>query len=324
MRAIIFLAIVGVVFGNQCKGVDKSAISAAHATARFGATIIFGNSCPGFDFDSVALSGECKSLVRQATCYGINAASHYNTDVVSYRQLALDVPNMEALGNLACSDAQKCYRQVKSAIKACAAKNPNFLDQTIAAAETAYKKNFESQAKAFAAGNQGSLLGDIASMAMDKFSSADDIRTFIEEQLTEGRKSDASAAAEQAGILAQGWCDSGCTSTTARFLEGIFGHMNGGGCVDASVFCGECQSRAASYFARNQLPCCVEKVVRKGIQAYDYVIANYSDDLEAYRAAVGEGLSATALAEAVEIKDRVVAEFGCVSAVYSANRPECA
>ena len=52
-----------------------------------------------------------------ATCYGINAASHYNTDVVSYRQLALDVPNMEALGNLACSDAQKCYRQVKSAIK---------------------------------------------------------------------------------------------------------------------------------------------------------------------------------------------------------------
>ena len=109
-------------------------------------------------------------------------------------------------------------------------------------------------------------LNTIHLQAMDKFSSADDIRTFIEEQLTEGRKSDASAAAEQAGILAQGWCDSGCTSTTARFLEGIFGHMNGGGCVDASVFCGECQSRAASYFARNQLPCCVEKVVRKGIQ----------------------------------------------------------
>ena len=54
-------------------------------------------------------------------------------------------------------------------------------------------------------------------------------------------------------------------------------------------------------------------------QAYDYVIANYSDDLEAYRAAVGEGLSATALAEAVEIKDRVVAEFGCVSAVSLDN-----
>jgi len=324
MRAIIFLAIVGVVFGNQCKGVDKGDIKAAHSAARLGALVIFGNSCPAFDFDSVALSGACKSLVKQATCYGIKAASHYDSDVVSYGQLASDVSNMEEIGNLACSDAPKCFRQVKSAIQACSDANESFLDQTIAAAEAVYKRDFESQAKDFASGNQGSLLGDIATMAMNKFSSADDIRTFIEEQLTEGRKSDASAAAKQAGILAQGWCDSGCTSTTARFLEGIFGHMNGGGCNDASVFCGECQSRAASYFARNQLPCCVEKVVRKGIEAYDYVIANYSDDLEAYGAAVGSGLSASALAEAKAIKDRVVEEFGCVSAVYSENRPECA
>ena len=51
------------------------------------------------------------------------------------------------------------------------------------------------------------------------------------------------------------------------------------------------------------------------IQAYDYVIANYSDALESYGAAVGSGLSASGLAEAKAIRDRVVEEFGCVSAV---------
>ena len=55
------------------------------------------------------------------------------------------------------------------------------------------------------------------------------------------------------------------------------------------------------------------------IQAYDYVIANYSDALESYGAAVGSGLSATALAEAKAIRDRVVEEFGCVSAVSIIN-----
>ena len=108
-------------------------------------------------------------------------------------------------------------------------------------------------------------LNTVHLQVMGKFSSADDIRMFINEQLNDQRQADASEAYEQAKNLAQGWCDDGCTSSTARFLEGIFGHMNGGGCDDASEFCGECQSRAASYFARNQLPCCIEKVVRRGI-----------------------------------------------------------
>ena len=101
---------------------------------------------------------------------------------------------------------------------------------------------------------------------MDRFSSADDIQAFINEHLTDDVVADAQAAADEAQALAQQWCDEGCTSTTARFLEGIFNHMNGGGCVDASEFCGACQSRAASYFARNQLPCCIERVVQKGIE----------------------------------------------------------
>ena len=42
MRAIIFLAIVGVAFGNLCKGVNKRDISAAFAAARVGSAAIFG------------------------------------------------------------------------------------------------------------------------------------------------------------------------------------------------------------------------------------------------------------------------------------------
>ena len=45
------------------------------------------------------------------------------------------------------------------------------------------------------------------------------------------------------------------------------------------------------------------------------MIDNYSLDLEAYADAFEESVSASAFAEAVAIKDRVVEEFECVSAV---------
>merc|ERR1712176_408244 len=171
-----------------------------------------------------------------------------------------------------------------------------------------------AQVAEWANSNSGSLLGDLASMAMDRFSSADDIQAFINEHLTDDVVADAQAAAVEAQKLAQQWCYEGCTSTTARFLEGIFNHMNGGAC----------QNRAASYFTRHPLPCCIENVVQKGIEAYDYVIENYEATLNEYAAAVGSGLSPTAIAEATKIKDDVVAEFQCVQEVYSANQPGCA
>merc|ERR1712003_152425 len=232
MRAVIFLAIVGVAFGlNICKGVNKNDISSAYATARLGAAAIFGSSCPGFDLDTVAFSGACKSLVKQATCYGLKAASHYDRDVINYGHLAKDVKNIESLGNQACAEAPACFRQVKAAMEDCLANNANFVQDTIDAAETAYKENFEAQVAEWANSNSGSLLGDLASMAMDRFSSADDIQAFINEHLTDDVVADAQAAAVEAQKLAQQWCDEGCTSTTARFLEGIFNHMNGGQCV---------------------------------------------------------------------------------------------
>ena len=42
MRAIIFLAIVGVAFGDLCKGVKKRDIKEKLALARVGSAAIFG------------------------------------------------------------------------------------------------------------------------------------------------------------------------------------------------------------------------------------------------------------------------------------------
>ena len=40
----------------------------------------------------------------------------------------------------------------------------NFLNETVEAAEQAYRDNLEDDVTAYAAGNKGSLLGDLASI----------------------------------------------------------------------------------------------------------------------------------------------------------------
>merc|ERR1739848_52332 len=311
---------------NICKGVAKSDIEGAWSTARLGAVAILGGSCPSFNLDAVAFSGKCRGLVKQATCYGIKAASTYDVDTVDYGLLAGDVRNIEALGNLASTDVAGCFGQVRDAIQTCMSENANFVQDTIDAAEAAYKKNFEAEVRAFADSNSGSLLGDLASMAMDQFSSAEDIRSFIESHVSEGVVADAEAAGSQALEMAQEWCANDCTSKSTKFLKGIFNHMNGGGCTDASVFCGACAARADSWFGRpkNSLPCCIENVVQRGIEAYDYVVENYSETLSEYAAQLAAGLSDAAVAEAVAAKDRFVEQFNCVRDVYNGNQPDCA
>ena len=49
-------------------------------------------------------------------------------------------------------------------MQTCMKENENFVNETIEAAEMAYKKKFEAQVKDFADSNRGSLLGDLASM----------------------------------------------------------------------------------------------------------------------------------------------------------------
>jgi len=325
MRAFIFLAIVGVAYGNLCRGVLRTDVDRAFATARVAATTILGRSCPSFDLDRVAFSGECRTLVRQATCYGIRTARRYEaTERVTYGTLEESIPDLERLGNLACDQAPRCYEQVRAAMQTCMDRNPNFINDTIRAAETAYRNNFEDTMAEFARTNKGSLLGDVVNMAMEQFTSADDIRTFLDTHVTDRVRDDARRAAEEARRLAQAWCDNDCTSKSARFLEGIFSHMDGGRCTDASRFCGECQSRAASYFTRHQLPCCVEDVVRRGIEAYDYVVDNYEDSLTTYATDFADRLTTTGYEEAIRLRDRIVTEFECVSEVYRRNRPSCA
>jgi len=325
MRAFIFLAIVGVALGrNLCKGVKNKDVKDMWSIARSGAIAILGGSCPSFDLDSVAFSGACKNIVKQSTCYGIQAKETYGSGVVNYGTLAADVPNMEALGNLACDEAEGCYNQVKAAIQNCMDANENFVADTVAAAEAAYQQNFESMVSDFAAKNSGTFFGDIASMAQSRFTSAADIQEFLEDIITDRVVADAKAAAEQAASLAQAWCDSDCTSQSADFLEGIFTYMNGGECSDAKQFCGECQNRAAEYFSDNALPCCVENVVQKGIEAYDYVVENYSESIQNYRDQLVEQISDAAYSEALAVKDKVVEQFNCVADVYNGNRPACA
>jgi len=325
MRAVIFLAIVGVALGkNLCKGVSKTEINKIWSTGRTAAIAILGESCPTFDLDSVAFSGACKSLVRQSTCYGINAATHYGSGVVDYGTLAADVPNLEHLGNLACAEAEACYDQVKVAIDNCIASNANFVADTVAAAEKAYKENFETLVRDFAASNSGTFFGDIASLARDRFTSAADIQEFLEAAISDDIRADAAAAAGEAAALAQQWCDDGCTSKSATFLKGIFRHMNGGGCTNAREFCGACADRADSYFAANQLPCCIENVVQKSIEAYDYVVENYEAAILAYRDDLKAAISEKAYNEAVAVGQRVVTQFNCVASVYNDNQPGCA
>jgi len=325
MRAFVVFAILGVALGRDlCRNVKESEIRKVFSTARLGASLILGDSCPSFDIDRVVFENEeCRDLVRQATCYSINAAELYNVEVVNYARLRSDVPNMESLGNLACEKTRACFREVRTAMEVCLRDNVEFVSETIEAAEEVYRENLEETVATFAKKNKGSLFGDLVNMAMQQFSSAEDIQTFIEGQLTEGMESDAIAAGEEALTLAQGWCDSGCTSKTAQFLRGLFRKMHGGQCMDASVFCGACATRADKFFEKTALPCCVEEVVQKGIEAYDYVVENYEDTLVRYADAIRAGLSQESIDEAIEIKDRLVEEFDCVSDVYLDNRPVC-
>jgi len=331
MRAFFIFAILGVAFGRDagrglCRGVRRAEIDNVFRTARVGATAILGESCPSFNIDEVAFNGECRELVEQATCYSIRASKLYEVDVVDYGLLRSDVGNMERLGNLACERTEACFRQVQVAMEACLIENEDFVRDTIDAAERLYRETFEETVADFASKNKGSLLGDLVNMAMDQFTSAEDIQSFIQTQLIEDPRieEDARRAATEARDLAERFCSSGCVSKTADFLRGIFRRMDGGQCTDASRFCGACERRADKYFDNGDLPCCVEDVVQRSIEAYDYVVEAYEDTLTRYASAIEEGLSAEAIREAREIRDRMLAEFECVSDVYTENRPTCA
>ncbi|KAL5252717.1 hypothetical protein ACHWQZ_G015470 [Mnemiopsis leidyi] len=310
--------------GGLCRDIDDSEITRVFATARVGATAILGQSCPSFDIDAVAFDGECKALVRQATCYGIRAAKLYDVEVVDYGLLRSDMLKMKRLGNLACQKASACVQRVRNAMQVCFDRNENFFDETIAAAETAYRENLETRVGEFAKGNKGSILGDLVNMAMDQFSSAGEILSFIKDHLMDP---DGVAAEEISDFAldiwdtAQALCDEGCTSKATKYLRRMFDHMNGGQCTDASVFCGDCQERADSFLTRKLMPFCVEFIAQLNFEAYEFVMENYKDTfIYPYVEAIRERMTETSISEAMEIKERLDREFGCA---YEVSYQSC-
>lgn len=323
MRAFVLVALLGVAYGNLCSEVSGDDVRGVIATAKAGAAYMLGDLCPSFDFDSVVMTGHCRQLLRQGACYGLQAANNYD-GVPTYAQLAADVPNFQALGNLACKKIPGCFEQLKGAFDGCVADDADFVSKAVARAEQLYIDDLAGQVAAFADDNAGSLIGDLISMGLDQFTSAEDIKTFFESHITDGISEDAAFAGGELLKIADNWCSSGCTDKSAKFLESLFSHMNGGSCSTANVFCGECADRAASWFSnkKNNLPCCVESVIQKGIKAYAYVQENYGEAIYNAAAVIEAGLSDEAVAEAQTIYTKMSAEYDCVVSVYEDNQPE--
>ena len=67
--------------------------------------------------------------------------------------------------------------------------------------------------------------------------------------------------------MAKEWCKKGCNEKSAKYLNNIFSHMHeSSGCNDTSVFCGRCAKRASYYISKRPLPCCIDNVIKSGIE----------------------------------------------------------
>lgn len=332
MKAVFFFALFACAAADLCRKGDAEEIRKIKAIARSGASLILGSSCPALagNIDAIIFSKKCKALARQAMCYGLRASERYgDSDVISYGQLSGDIPNIAELGELTCRDAEKCFKQVSKEVKKCIASNPNFIQDTVAAAELAYELKAEEAVQNFVDSSSNTLFGELANLALGKFESAADIKTFIDEYVSSALKgkvaSDAAAAAKEAKQIAKEWCSSGCTGQSGDFVESLFNGMHGGQCVDASQFCGPCQENAHAHFANgNSIPCCMDAVIQKGIAAYEYVAEAYGDQVGEWVGLVSDELSSAANDKAKEYKDAVLEQASCIGNAYSDHKPSCA
>lgn len=339
MRTFLLLALVAAVSADLCrtdkKGAkaDQKTIAQIKGVVRTAATMLIGGSCPWLanskNLDKTFFAGSCRNLAKQSMCFGMRAAERYEgVTTVSYGLLAGGIDNLAEMGNLACDEGVACFNQVKKAVKKCMKKNKNFVDETIAAAELAYRANAEAQVQDFVDSQANTLFGEIANLAMSEFSSAADIKNFVDRYVSSNMKdqikSDAERAAAEVTKLARGFCRSGCVDQTASFVKGLFESMHGGQCLDATQFCGPCKENAHGYLSENSMPCCLNKLVKKGIEAYDYVAESYGDKIDEWTDLVSAELSDQANARAAEIRDEVLRQADCIGAAYKEHRPRCA
>merc|ERR1712039_228293 len=233
------------------------------------------------------------------------------------------------IGNLACAEGVACYKQIAKHVKKCMKVNPSFVEQTVAAAEMAYRANAQAQVEDFVASQANTLFGELASLAMGEFSSVADVQDFIDEFVSDDLKAqveaDAAAAAKKVAQLAKSFCKTGCIDKTATFVKDLFNAMNNGQCVDARYFCGPCKANAHTWFSSGgDIPCCLNKVIAAGIEAFDYVAKNYGAQAEEWADLVSAELSEAANAKAREIKADIEEQAACIAETYKEHKPVCA
>jgi len=335
MRTFLILAIVAISASEAslCTEADNPTHLQVKSIVRTGAMMLIGDSCPSLagNIEKVLFSGKCAALAKESVCFASRAAERYDgVDTVSYGLLADGIDNIAHMGNLACVDAVPCFKQVSKAVKKCIKKNPNFVQQTIARAEELYRMRAQAQVEEFVNSKSDTLFGEIASMAMSEFGSVADVRdfvnTYVDDELKKQIASDAKSAAGEIAELAQEFCGNGCVGETASFVKDLFNDMDAvATCTDARFFCVDCQSGAENYFnAGGDIPCCLDKLIQKGIEAYNHVADSYGAKVQEWAGLVSEQLSAEANARAQEIKEAVLEQATCIAATYSAHKPTCA
>jgi len=335
MRTFLILALVAVSTNaaSLCTAADEPTHAQVKSIVRTGAMMLIGDSCPSLagNVDKVLFSGKCANIARESVCFASRAAERYDgVTTVSYGLLADGVDNLAHMGNLACKEAVPCFKQVSKAVKKCIKKNPDFVQDTIARAEELYRMRAQSQVEDFVNSRADTLFGEIAGLAMSNFGSVADIKNFVNQYVDADLKaqiqSDAEAAAGQIAALAKEFCGTGCVGETASFVKALFRDMDAvDTCVDARFFCVDCQSGANNYFnAGGDIPCCLDKLIQKGIEAYEYVADSYGAQVEEWAGLVSAELSEQANARAAEIRDEVLEQAGCIGDTYTAHKPTCA
>jgi len=339
MRVLVLLFLATVVSTELChvKGKkaaeDRKTLQEIKALARAGAQLIVGESCPFLanNIEKVLFDKKCRALAKQSVCYGKRVAERYSDQftAVSYGQLASGVDQLAELGNLACDDGAACYKQISRVINKCMKKNKNFVDQTIAAAEFAYRANAQASVEEFVNDRSETLFGEVAKLVMDRFTSVSDIEDFLNEILNQKSKtkiqSDAALAAGEIKKVARGFCNSGCFNESASFIKSLFEAMHGDQCLDATQFCGSCKDNAHDYLESSGLmiPCCLNNVIQKGIEAYDYIGEQYGEKIREVSDMISAQLSEKALQRAEEIRDELSTQADCIEEFYNDHQPRC-
>jgi len=343
MKLLVLLALTAVVLADLCprnkkgnlhKGPRKFS-DGAKSAVRVAGTALFTISCSELSdsIESVVFGGQCAHLTEQAMCYGYTMKKKYEkqTEPVSYGQLAEDVNGVRDMGNVACGYAAACYDQIAAAVKKCEDGNPDFVQQTLEAAEVLYSATYKSQVQQIADSSSEPLFQELANLVMDNFNSAADVeaalRSFFSEEEQSDIVADAEDARQQFVTVAQEFCNDGCFDKSAAFFKPLFRAMDEDACMVASEFCGYCQDYANDFLDGNNdvvMPCCLKKVAETSITAYNRLEEKYRAIIERFDADLSEQLSDVANDRIDEIVAELEKQSACIKEVYDANKPECA